>query len=405
MSKQFENGKVQELLNDTSVDAISPKVNNHIHSPYSFSAFTGIDQAVEMAVKEEIAVLGINDFFVTHGYEQFNKTCFQNSIYPLFNVEFIGLHKQFQAEGLRINDPNNPGRIYISGKGLKKSYKLSEENQKKFDILIKSSQQQIVEMVAKLNEWLKEIGSNMEFTYEAIKSEFAEELVRERHIASAIRAEVEKKFNSDADKKEFYSKLFGAEPKTDINTPAAIEDEIRGKLLKAGGKAFVAEDEKAFLSPGEIKSIISEAGGMITYPLLLDDKNGNYTDFEGDKEKLANMLKEMGIYSIEFIPGRNSLEALKEYSTYFFSKGFLVSYGTEHNSPALTPLEVSCRGGVAISSELMDINYSSCCVVAAHQFLVEEGFEGYLDAEGKPNNGDFAKFKKLGNALIKRTIN
>lgn len=403
MAANFEDPIILEIL-DSDVDNVTLKVNNHIHSPFSFSAFSDIDQAVDLAVKEGIAVLGINDFFVTHGYEQFNKTCFQNSVYPLFNVEFIGLHKQYQSEGLRINDPNNPGRIYISGKGLKRSFKLSDENQKKFEILIESSQQQIKEMISKLNLWLEEINSPFVFSYDSVKNNFAKELVRERHIASAIRDTVDKQFNNQAEKGDFYTKLFGITPSADISKPAAIEEEIRGKLLKAGGRAFVPEDEKAFLSPEEIKSIISEAGGIITYPLLLDDKNGNFTDFENDKVKLGKLLKETGIYSIEFIPGRNSLEALKEYSEYFYEQGFLVTYGTEHNSPALNPLEVSCRNGAALDQKLLDINYNSSCVIAAHQYLVKEGSEGYLDSEGKPNNNQFSKFKQLGNALIKKTV-
>jgi hypothetical protein len=404
MISPFEEPKIKELLIDSSADDNILKVNNHIHSPFSFSAFANIGQAVQLAVKEGISVLGINDFFVTHGYEEFNKICFQNSIYPLFNVEFIGLHKQFQSEGLRINDPNNPGRIYISGKGLKKSFNLSDENQKKFDVLIDSSQLQIKEMISKLNEWLKTISSPFAFSYPDVKQQFAKELVRERHIASAIRDAVESEFSDQAAKIDFYTKLFSAAPQSDISIPSAIEEEIRGKLLKAGGKAFVAEDEKAFLSPDEIKSIVSEAGGIITYPLLLDDKNGNYTDFEKDKEYLSQILKEMGIFSIEFIPGRNSLEALQEYSKYFYERGFLVSYGTEHNSPALNPLEVTCRGGVNLDKNLLEINYNCACVLAAHQYLIQEGYEGYLDAEGKPNTNLFSQFKKLGNSVIKKQV-
>lgn len=404
MTSPFEDPNIKELVNNSSADDNILKVNNHIHSPFSFSAFSNIDQAVQLAVKEEIAVLGINDFFVTHGYEEFNKICYQNSVYPLFNVEFIGLHKQFQADGLRINDPNNPGRIYISGKGLKKSFKLSAENQKKFDVLINSSQLQIKEMISKLNEWLKAISAPFSFSYPEVKQRFAKELVRERHIASAIRDAVESEFTDQTEKTSFYTQLFESAPQSDISQPSAIEEEIRGKLLKAGGKAFVAEDEKAFLSPEEIKSIISEAGGIITYPLLLDDKNGNYTDFEGDKIKLAQILKEMGIYSIEFIPGRNSLESLQEYSKFFYEKGFLVSYGTEHNSPALTPLEVSCRGGVSLDKNLLEINYNCACVIAAHQYLIQEGFEGYLNVDGKPNTNLFSQFKKLGNSIIKKNV-
>ena len=400
---QFNDSKIVSLISEQEDDK-AVAVNNHIHSPYSFSSFSSIEQAVDLAVKEGINVLGINDFFVTHGYALFNETCLKKGVYPMFNIEFIGLHKQFQSDGLRINDPNNPGRIYLSGKGLKKSYTLSKENQEKFDVLIESSQLQIREMIVKLNEWLSAISAPFKLSYEEVQSKFAKQLVRERHIATAIRNAVNELFKSTDAKLNFYAQLFGEPAKSDIDKPAAIEEELRGKLLKAGGKAFVAEDEKAFLSPEEIASIISDAGGIITYPLLLDDAKGNYTDFEKDKELLAKRLKELNIFSIEFIPSRNSFEALKDYSEWFYKQGFLVSYGTEHNTPALTPLEVSCRNGVKLNNSLLEINYKCTCMIAAHQYLVENGLEGYLDAEGKPDLKNADKFVQLGNALIKKHI-
>jgi len=47
------------------------KVNNHIHTPYSFSAFDTVTQAVRLAVAEDLRILGINDFYVTDGYQEF----------------------------------------------------------------------------------------------------------------------------------------------------------------------------------------------------------------------------------------------------------------------------------------------------------------------------------------------
>src|SRR5210317_2027764 len=94
------------------------KVNSHIHTPYSFSAFRSIEEAFAMAEKEGIQVLGINDFFVTDGYSEFNETAEKYRIYPLFNIEFIGLLKEEQEKGIRVNDPGNPGRMYFCGKAL-----------------------------------------------------------------------------------------------------------------------------------------------------------------------------------------------------------------------------------------------------------------------------------------------
>ena len=62
------------------------KVNSHIHTPYSFSAFESIEQAFEMARSEGVRVLGINDFFVTDGYDEFGRTAGKYGIYPIFSI-------------------------------------------------------------------------------------------------------------------------------------------------------------------------------------------------------------------------------------------------------------------------------------------------------------------------------
>ena len=44
----------------------------------------------------------------------------------LFNIEFISLNVEDQKNGIRVNDPSNPGRTYLSGKGLTSPLKLEE---------------------------------------------------------------------------------------------------------------------------------------------------------------------------------------------------------------------------------------------------------------------------------------
>ena len=79
-----------------------------MHTPYSFSAFDSIDQALDMAVEENIKVVGINDFYATNGYSEWAAQCSKRKLYPLFNIEFISLNKEDQANGVRVNDPTIP---------------------------------------------------------------------------------------------------------------------------------------------------------------------------------------------------------------------------------------------------------------------------------------------------------
>ena len=167
------------------------KVNNHIHTPYSFSAFDGIDSAVKAARAEDISILGINDFYVTDGYAEFIEKCRDYGLFPLLNVELIGISLKEQEEGIRINDPGNPGRIYISGKGLSHPSTLSADLQKKLDRVVEESNKQVGKMIDLVNRWMEFQGVDIRISVEEIMEKQAMNLLRERHVAKAIRLKLE----------------------------------------------------------------------------------------------------------------------------------------------------------------------------------------------------------------------
>ena len=59
--------------------------------------------------------------------------------------------REEQKKGIRINDPNNPGRIYFSGKGLDYPFHTGFMLRKQLKSVIKESQIQIKAMISKLN--------------------------------------------------------------------------------------------------------------------------------------------------------------------------------------------------------------------------------------------------------------
>jgi hypothetical protein len=376
-----------------------PDINGHIHTPHSFSAFSEIKQAFEMAKTEGVSVLGINDFYTTDGYNEFAELAVENKIFPLFNIEFMGLQNDLQKTGIRVNDPSNPGRTYFSGKGLCQPAKMSDKSAQKIAILQKESNQQTYEMVAKLNVFLTENNIDIQFDAKEVQSRLAKNLFRERHIAQAIRIAVFEKEKTDLERAKLLNSIFfGKEVKSAINDVVGLENEIRGNLLKAGGAAFVPEDPKAFLSLKEMMELIIDAGGIPCYPVLLDFGNGNFTDYEADKEKLLQTLKSKNVFSIELIPGRNNISILKDFVQYFNQNGFVITFGTEHNTPKLDPMKISC-GEKDLDDELKQINYGGTAVIAAHQYLVSKGEEGYLkDGIAKIAEKEF--FIELGKAVI-----
>lgn len=378
-----------------------PDVNGHIHTPYSFSAFRDISQIFDMAQREKVRVVGINDFNVTDGYPEFHDQAFSHSVFPLFNIEFISLLKKEQSSGVRVNDPNNPGRTYFSGKGLNfpsvPDLKTSETLKK----IKRESNRQTREMCEKLNGHLKRCNAPFTLSFDKIQKKLARELVRERHLAKALRIEINKYYSSYNEKTDFLFTIYhGVAPEADLDSIAQVEDEIRARLLKKGGAAFVEEDDKAFLELNQVIDIIVKLGGIPCYPVLLDDKNGSFTDYESDFEKLFINLTSRNIWALELIPGRNDCNVLKKFVKFFDERGFTITFGTEHNSPGMMPLKVGCRKHVPLDDYLRRVSYYGTCVIAAHQYLHARGEEGYLDTSGKPKVGERESFVKLGNDVI-----
>ena len=378
------------------------KVNAHLHTPYSFSAFKDVSQALDMAVAERVKVVGINDFYTTDGYEAWAKGCKERGLYPLFNIEFISLNEADQKAGLRVNDPGNPGRTYLSGKGLSYPFVLAEPYASQLTDVRSEANAQVEAMCVKVNEILTASDAGFTLHFNWIKTVLTKGSIRERHLAKALRMKVyDACLNDETKIKRLFSKLFaGKELKSLVSDIAGVENEIRGNLLKAGGGAFVPEDPKAFLPMQTVCDIIVAAGGIPTYPFLADDAKGGYTDFENDLERVANQLTERGFHSVEFITTRNSVELLEKYAGYLHDQGFVVTFGSEHNTPAMEPIELFARNGTPLTSRLMQINYEGACVVAAHQHLVAQGLKGYVDSKGIADRSKRAEFIKLGDELI-----
>ena len=377
-----------------------------MHTPYSFSAFNDVDDALDRAVAEEVKVVGVNDFYTTEGYEEWAEGCKKRNLVPLFNIEFISLNEEDQKAGLRVNDPGNPGRTYLSGKGLSYPFKLEEPFASQLAGVRNEANLQVEAMCVKLNEILKEKNAGFTLDIDWIKDNLTKGSIRERHLAKALRLKVyEHCANDETCIAKLFQELFGGkELKSKTEDFAGVENEIRGNLLKAGGAAFVPETAKAFLPMQTVCDIIIAAGGIPTYPFLADDAAGKYTDFEGNLEKVAEQLTERGFHSVEFITTRNDVKLLEEYASYLYDKGFVVTFGSEHNSPAMEPIELFARHSTPLTEKLMNINYEGACVIAAHQHLTTQGLNGYVDEKGIADRSKRDEFVKLGDQLIKSII-
>lgn len=384
-----------------------PDVNAHLHTPYSFSAFRDIDEALDMAVEEGVKVVGINDFYTTKGYDEWADGCSKRGLVPLFGIEFISLNEADQKAGLRVNDPANPGRTYLSGKGLTHPFHLEKPYALQLAAVQLESNRQVERMCQKLNDLLQKEQMGFLLDLDQIKQELTRGSLRERHLARALRLKLYDYCNhSESLISEMLATLFGGKQlQSATDDHAGVENEIRANLLKSGGAAFVPEESTAFLPMETVCRIIRAAGGIPTYPFLADDPKGGYTDFENDLEKVATELTERGFHSVEFITTRNEQQQLEKYASYLYEQGFIVTFGSEHNTPLLEPILLTTRGGVPLTDRLKEINYAGACVIVAHQHLVAQGLQGYLNVEGVADRSRRDEYVSLGASLIemKRT--
>ncbi|MBF6598694.1 MAG: PHP domain-containing protein [Fermentimonas sp.] len=378
-------------------------VNCHLHTPYSFSAFEDIDDALNRAVKEGVKVVGINDFYTNKGFKEWKVGCDKRKLIPLFGIEFISLNQDDQIAGLRVNDPANPGRTYISGKGFAYPFNLPEPFASQLSAVEEESNKQVAAMCVKFNEFLKRIDAGFTLDLAWIKKELTHGSLRERHLARAVRMKLFEHCKDDLVKTDLLLKeLFGGKSiKSELTDIASLENEIRANLLKIGGEAYVPEHPDAFLPLQSVCDIIIAAGGIPTYPFLADNEKGEYTDFENNLERVAKQLTERGFHSVEFITTRNDVNLLEKYAGYLHEKGFVVTFGSEHNTPQMEPIVLFARHNKPLTERLKQINFEGACVIAAHQHLVSQGLEGYIDSSGYADRTKRKDFIELGESLIK----
>jgi hypothetical protein len=382
-----------------------PQVNGHVHTPYSFSSFYSVSQIFEQALKENVRVLGINDFFMADGFNDFYEHALSTGIFPMFNIEIVGLLQEEQYKNFRINDPSNAGRTYISGKGLDFPFELDPAMECMLHNIRYENQIHTKEIIEKANQIIQEIDLHLALKYSEIKRLFARDFVTERHVSRAIRALVYARCPKFPERKDFLNRLCGEMGfNADLNDLAAVENEIRSKLLKSGGRAYVPEERGAFLPVPEVFQIIVNAGGIPCYSVLLDDESGRCTEYEANKQILHNELIAHRIHCIEFIPYRNDIEILRDYVDFFHKNGFVITFGTAHSTPDNKPLRVTTRSGEFIDEELAAVSYEGASIIAANQYFRSRGEQGYLDIDGNPRKEKINEFITLGKAIIHKFI-
>jgi hypothetical protein len=385
-------GSVEELM-DAADRGYGPesrlRSNLHIHLPPNFSAFDSIAQAVDLAADQDVRVLCASNYYDFGVYADFVSFCRSKHIFPTFGTETICLIENLVQQGVLINDPGNPGKMYYCGKGIAQLSSLRARAEEILEGIRLRDGRRMVEMIAKVESIFADHALPTQLTEDRIRQAVADRhgcgigqvVLQERHIAQAFQEAMFRTVPT-GQRVEALGKLFGLRDYTvDPADAVAVQGDIRKHLMKAGKPAFVPD---TFGGLGEARQLVLELGGIPCYPTLADGASP-ICPYEDPVESLIERLAGVDVYCAEFIPVRNDPETLKHYVTAMRQAGLVVLAGTEHNTLDLLPIEPRCVGGVEIDDDLKDIFWEGACVVAAHQFLTLHGQCGYVDDRGELN--------------------
>jgi hypothetical protein len=365
--------------------------NCHIHTGESFSVFRSPTEAVWQAAREGLAVLGINDHYTIAGHEEFRRACEIAGIAATFSLEAVAMDRAAEAEGLLLNDPDNPGRVYLCGKGVTRIPADSSTEMHNLARMRAALERRNREMTEKVHALFKDRLNADGPTWESVRGLTPRGNVTERHLAWATLARLrEWAAGQGVSLSEAIVNCCGAAPPAGADD-ASLQIFLRAKLLKAGAPCFVRESEEAFVSVDELRRIFLAFGSIPTWTVL-----GNpVTSGERDIAALLNRLEAAGFYAIDVIPHRNTRERLSEIVSSARRRWWPVFNGTEHNTSEARPL----LDPFALDPEFEPWFRESAALLLGHQRLVAQGEGGYVDLEGRPTiAGPRARFEHFSQA-------
>jgi len=376
------------------------KVNAHLHLPPNFSAFSTVALAVKMAAAQQVAVLGASNYYDYEVYGDFSRLAREQSIFPLYGLEIIALLPELQASGTKLNDPGNPGKLYLCGKGITRFANMTAKAQSILNQIRTNDSTRMAKVVQQLADVFAQRGVPTGLTESAVIDRIVRRhecprnrvYLQERHVCQAFQERFVELVPAN-ERAEKLTKVLGAATKAGPEEAVAIQNEIRSHLLKSGKPGYVPE---TFIGFDDAFRLITELGGIPCYPVVADGANP-ISPFEDPVDHLIAEIKKWNIGCAEFIPPRNKPDVLSRYVKQMRAAGIVVTAGTEHNTLDLIPIEPACVGSAAVPDDIQAIFWEGACVVAAHQYLTLNNQPGFIADCGEER---IAHLSRLGAEVI-----
>jgi hypothetical protein len=381
-----------------------------VHLPPNFSAFHTVVEASELAAAQGVGVLGASNYYHFGVYEPFAESATSLGVFPLFGLEVVCLLEDLRQAGDRVNDPANPGKTYLCGKGITQFAPMNAAAAGLMGTVRSIDSDRIAAMIDKLNRIFATGGVETSLTEGSVKAAVVSRYgvpvdavyLQERHVAQAFQ---EALFAAVAPGvlPGALARVLGTGPGPKLDA-VSVQNAVRTHLMKAGKPGYV---EETFVGLDHAYQLVLALGGVPCYPVLADGAQP-VCEFERPVERLVASLRQHRVHCAELIPNRNAVPVLRAYVRALREAGMAVLAGTEHNTLDMVPIEPHCAGGEPVPEDLKDIFWEGACVIAAHQFLTVNGKCGYVDEYGEPNpaypdaEARIKAFADLGAAVIEK---
>ena len=358
--------------------------NTHVHTNYSFSSFRSPAEAAWLAYESGVEIFGINDHYTVDGHPEFRASCNALGLPATFSIESVAMERQAEEAGLLLNDPGNPGRIYLCGKGVTKA-----KDPKATAMLasLRSHQEDrnkaMVNLVAqRFQRIFEEQGPG----WDDIVGQTPLGNTTERHIARAIYNHLQ--IGSYDDR---YQQFVGATASGDA---AKDQNAIRSALLKAGKPCYVSEAPEAYPALDALRKLYLQLGSIPTYPVLGNPITAGEEDIRAHCDRLANW----GIFALELIPSRNTDDRVQVVLEEAARRNWPVFDGTEHNTPVMEPLLTKWGSDPRFRPQLRE----GALMLLGHQSLCADSKDGYLNPEGIPHEDGLSRCLDAGHLAMER---
>jgi hypothetical protein len=269
--------------------------NMHCHTFYSFNAYgyspSGL---VWMAKKRGFPLLGIVDFDVLDGVDEFLDASFSSGVRASAALETRVFLPEFATR--EINSPGEPGVYYYMGIGFTTSQAPEEAAAVLADMCERATQRNRV-MIDRINAYLSPVC--LDYERDVLPLTPAGNAT-ERHILEAYTRAAAAQWT---DPTSFWAeklKLTVEQTTEQMQNMPGFQNTIRARLMKRGGVGYAQPGPGSFPSVEEVNGMI-EACQALPCATWLDGTLPG----EQAMEELLELLISKGVVALNIVPDRN----------------------------------------------------------------------------------------------------